>query len=533
MAIVRIAQSGLVLLLLCASAASAIAVIDGQRSVPAKLVSFQADAPEDAEAPQKTEPVAAAEGLAEKASNVDAADATASEPRRETYEDWREAGPGPYGLGRQLRSQVVLLDENGGLTGRLGLIDPESGSLVSASDVNVIFVHRRRVIATSAPNEAGEFRVEGLSPGVYSVIADGPAGFCCFSVDVRREDLADEETPSVRKIDKSPYKFVLFQEATRVLDMETAIVPPRDYRTVVGLMRYWMPRSVSRLPPRPRPGGIRFPTGSPPLIDPAVPRGTAINHHAVRLQPDGRLHGRIRHLNSGSGKNLRLREMNVFMIQGDQVVAQEPVAVNGTFAFRELTPGIYSMVAAGRDGFLAFSVDVAPANSVDAVQDDADDAEVPVQAVSYQAETTDAQAADAADTAEVTTAAEAATATEAATTTEAANANAAEAANAEAAQGGDVGGAPGSAGGIDGCLCPWSDVSAAFGPGPGMAGRGLGGMGGFGGGGFGGGGFGAGGGGLLGGGLLDALLLGGAIAGGIALLDDDDNGQSSPFDPDP
>ena len=89
------------------------------------------------------------------------------------------------------------LDENGNLRGRLNLIDPQTNSLVPAQDLQVYLIQNGRVIERVTPGPGGQFVLESVSPGVYSVVAQGPAGFTAFSIQVLPYDpTSPPDTPT-------------------------------------------------------------------------------------------------------------------------------------------------------------------------------------------------------------------------------------------------------------------------------------------------------------------------------------------------
>ncbi len=261
--------------------------------------------------------------------------------------DWRQAGPGEGQLGSRLRSHIVRLDADGILTGRLTVIGPAGGRLLPIERVRVRFIRSGEVMATTLPLADGSFSVSGLKPGVYAVVAAGEQGFLACSVNLRPpvEDLAGlPET----------LRHAVMQQATDSLDIEAAAVPPASFKPLKHLMRTYLPQGDAEL----YPDGVAIPDGmsqEPPLD--AAP-ATSLKYHQVQLTPDGRLLGRIRRLEPESGRALRIRQLNVYLLKQDRIVAQEPVQPEGLFAFRDVTAGVYSVVAAGRDGFVAFSVEV-------------------------------------------------------------------------------------------------------------------------------------------------------------------------------
>lgn len=268
---------------------------------------------------------------------------------RDDYKkDWRQAGNDQDGLGQRLRSHIVRLGEDNTIRGRIAVIESGTGSLASVSKVRIRFVRKGQVKATVTPTADGSFSVSDLKPGVYSMIAAGDEAFLAWSVNVqpKESDLAKMPEPLRVKY--------LSQEAKSAVDVKAAAVPPANFVPLKTLLNGYLPSASSFL----YLDGNDLPEGmnQDPPIDARL--GTSLMHHQVRLDRDGKLRGRIRRLQPDSGRDLRIRQLNVFLLKNNQQVAQEEVAPNGTFSFDDLRPGVYSMVAAGRDGFLAFSIDV-------------------------------------------------------------------------------------------------------------------------------------------------------------------------------
>lgn len=277
-----------------------------------------------------------------------AAEAQIPDDKNEYKSNWRQAGEGEDGLGNRLRSHIVRLNEENEITGKITLIESVTGDLTPIEQVRIRFVRKGAVKAITTPNRDGSFTVKDLEPGVHSMIAAGRDGFLAWSVNVQPK-LSD-----VAKMPKLLRTRFLLQEVKTTLSIEAAAVPPSNFVPLKSLLRGYLPSEESTL----YMDGVAIPEemDGPPPID--AQKGTTLRHHQVRLTRDGRLLGRIRRLQPDSGRDLKIRQLNVFLLRNNENVGQEPVAPNGTFAFNDLRPGVYSMVAAGRDGFLAFSIDV-------------------------------------------------------------------------------------------------------------------------------------------------------------------------------
>ena len=259
--------------------------------------------------------------------------------------DWRQAGPA--GLGDQLRSHVVRLDKTDALTGKLAVIKGQPGRLSPIQSVKIRFVQNGEVKAETTPGLDGTFRVKNLEEGVYSMIAAGSGGFLAWSVNVQPKN---EDIARMPKLMRAKY---LAQEVKDSLDVEAAAVPPANFVPLRQLLQQYLPSEDSTL----YLDGNDIPEGMQEDPQDAA-QGTQLKHHQVMLTSEGKLLGRIRRLQPNSGRDLKIRQLNVFLLQGDRIVDQEEVSPNGTFAFEDVQAGVFSLVAAGTDGFLAFSIDV-------------------------------------------------------------------------------------------------------------------------------------------------------------------------------
>src|SRR5690606_4964666 len=90
---------------------------------------------------------------------------------------------------------------------------------------------------------------------------------------------------------------------------------------------------------------------------PNVP-STSIARHPIQLTADGRMIGRLVGIQKITGRPKMIRNANVFIIQDDRVVARSSVNELGVFEVRGLEPGLYSIVAAGQDGFGALGFEL-------------------------------------------------------------------------------------------------------------------------------------------------------------------------------
>ena len=282
--------------------------------------------------------------------------------------NWAQAGEGDGRLGTRLRTHVVRLQKDGRLLGRISLINSSTGRLIPVEQITVRFVRDGEVLKTVRPGPGGQFSVAGLKAGTYGMVADGEGAFIAWSVYLNppyEELRVDNGKPA--------YHMVALQEEQSELAVDAAAVPPANLGQVGKLIARYAPPvdpneyvepDRDEIPEGATPGGNKGIGGDVPQEELEKQErdnaATSIHHHQVRLRADGTLRGRIRRLHNESGRPLSIRRLNVFFVRDNAVVQQVPVDRRGTFEAEDLEPGVYSLVAAGRDGFLAFSVQVIP-----------------------------------------------------------------------------------------------------------------------------------------------------------------------------
>ncbi len=90
----------------------------------------------------------------------------------------------------------------------------------------------------------------------------------------------------------------------------------------------------------------------------AAPAPAANRFHTVHLLVDGNLAGRTS-VADGTGKNVPAK-VRIGFVQNGAVVQSARSSEGGVFQVPKLKPGLYSVIAVGRDGVAVFSVNVRP-----------------------------------------------------------------------------------------------------------------------------------------------------------------------------
>lgn len=292
----------------------------------------------------------------------------------------------------KLRNHRIRLSADGYLPGRISLVDTETGAIRVLKDIRVLFIQDGEIKATAVPGEGGMFQAGGLQPGVYSLAAIGPEGYVAYGLEVL-PPAAPAPGPLVPATEKDQTASidgfvetepVFFQEVSSLLTIESLAIPRRDFDAVIQIARSYIPAELLNATSPQEADAVAAPGApidEPPPTDDSEP-STSHKYNAVQIGADGTLSGRTRRVHPQTGRPTRLRRLNVFLVQNNEIVSQAPVSENGTFTFSSVAPGTYSFVAAGLEGFTAFSLQ---AVSAAAVTDDADIAKDLIVPVAFQA----------------------------------------------------------------------------------------------------------------------------------------------------
>jgi hypothetical protein len=258
---------------------------------------------------------------------------TAVRPRpvSKSQDEQRFRGLAPEEL-NQTRSHDVVLDANGGFTGRLLIVS--SDGLKPAGNMQVRLLSRGQKLAETSTAEDGTFSATGLKPGqVVAIFASGPEGFIVYGVRTVGQADPNAVNPEV--------------------DVESAIVDLPNVSVATGLLGSSIGIRDLRFSGTVRESDNRFPfaTGTP---------STALAYDSVQIAADGKVYGQINLLDDRTGRVREVLSMRVFFVRDGKVVAAGRVAPKGDFAIPGLEPGIHSVIGAGRDGIFAIGIEVLP-----------------------------------------------------------------------------------------------------------------------------------------------------------------------------
>ncbi len=251
-----------------------------------------------------------------------------------------------------LGSPLLARDVEGNLRGQVSLLSTNDAERMGIEGIKVFIVRGSKVVAEAISDENGEIVLEDVPPGTYAVCGSGGSGFLAFGITVLgRSEVGASEVAPGREVLTSLASGVKNEPRDR---FDVAVVPPA-FRTLRRIMsRFLEHDSMAELVD----DEPRFPEAG------SLPVAGDLN---ISLTPDGTLVGRMLPLTNRRDKPARLREMNAFLIQDDEIYARVPVDENGAFTFVDVDPGVYSFAAAGEEGFAAISFRaVAPSASEDA-----------------------------------------------------------------------------------------------------------------------------------------------------------------------
>ncbi len=280
-------------------------------------------------------------------------------------ESWRQAGPDFDELGQTQRRHQILLTSDGRLLGRIMTFAHNQTDDVPLQAAAVHLMRDGRIATETHTDQSGHFEAAGLTPGTYSLIAQSEQGLLAYAVHVRHAE-AGEVAP------------------TDAVQLNSMATPSWDADAVVQTVeRYWgmQPERTREIEPE----STRIPEAVRPFTQ-AGTDATTLHHHRVRLQPDGRLLGRLRRLQHDTGRPIIARDIEVALYRDGELQQMSWTDEIGYFEFGDLLPGVYSLVATGsvstgqldkvstesdqglRHGFLTFGIEVVPAHESPVIQ---------------------------------------------------------------------------------------------------------------------------------------------------------------------
>ncbi|MEP3481382.1 MAG: hypothetical protein ABJZ55_19225 [Fuerstiella sp.] len=113
----------------------------------------------------------------------------------------------------------VQLGADGSLTGQVNLLDPRTGLHRSIQDLTVHFLKNGSVVGSTEVSPNGEFRMDGLQPGVHGLVSTGQDGVLAIGIDLVGASFAANED--------SRYKLT---SVAQTLDLAVAPVTYRNFQ---------------------------------------------------------------------------------------------------------------------------------------------------------------------------------------------------------------------------------------------------------------------------------------------------------------
>ncbi len=261
-------------------------------------------------------------------------------------------------LTETLRAHWIAANEDGNIDGRISSIDADQSTSTPIEQLDVTLLQNGQKIRIASTNQDGKFVLKDVEPGVYTLVAAGQNGFLAYGVHVLPKleefdvlDLdASAKPPSTLEEKKAYYVSYFGIPADAIiqeeLQIDAACVPP-EFSTLQRISKNYLPSATA------------FGMGRDGDDQQAIGKATEIlGGFQFPLTVEGNFNGRIQPIATEDGEPAELSDMNMFLVQDDLEVARVAVEKNGKFEIEDVEPGIYSLIAAGKDGFAAMSLEL-------------------------------------------------------------------------------------------------------------------------------------------------------------------------------
>ncbi len=258
-------------------------------------------------------------------------------------------------LSETLRSHWIATNDDGNITGRISALAPDQSAAIPIARLDVTLLKKGEKIRFSATDDQGRFELEDVEPGVYTLVAAGQNGFLAYGVqvlpqleefDVLELDAQVDPASAKRRYYVSHFGIPEGVEIQEELQIDAAAVPP-EFETLERISQNFLPSATA------------LSVGRDVDDLKAIDKATNIQGgFQFPLDEAGNFNGRIQPIATERGEPAKLTEMNIFLIEDDLEVARVPVEENGDFKIEDVSPGVYSLVAAGKDGFAALSFEL-------------------------------------------------------------------------------------------------------------------------------------------------------------------------------
>lgn len=213
--------------------------------------------------------------------------------------------------------QWVNPETPGELKGRV-ILPAADGSSQPVADAVVVMTDRDGKTVRSRTNDAGNFVINRVEPGVYAMSARAKGVFACYAMHIVSNDMAMAEMlprqvqVAAAAIDYSVIKTSILRYLPPFGSEETHSIVGADFKSIAGRMAA---EDLFRV-----------------------------------VQSNGGLKGHIR-VAGANGTSLNgAGLLNVFLVHRGEVIDRVLSSENGTFEFSECAPGEYSIMALGQTG---------------------------------------------------------------------------------------------------------------------------------------------------------------------------------------
>lgn len=243
-------------------------------------------------------------------------------------------------------SHVVKLDAAGRFNGEI-LNWTAAGDARPAAGLPIRISQRGSIVAMTQTDAFGQFSIEGMAPGVYSVF--GQNSECLFaaavyvaahgSTSVGADRLSNvgisaENIAEVGRIRRFNLPTVAFNEDEQTNANTYAKVMRQSFFSSGPVEDIEIGQLIEEM-------------------DAEVP-SVGVENQIVTLT-NGEVRGQLAQI---FGRPIDFRAIHCFLVQNGSTVAEVSCDADGAFVFSGVTPGIYGFVAAGTGGFAALSLNI-------------------------------------------------------------------------------------------------------------------------------------------------------------------------------
>ncbi|MEM9410747.1 MAG: hypothetical protein AAGA30_06510 [Planctomycetota bacterium] len=256
----------------------------------------------------------------------------------EKYAGWRQVSDGSDGnrLDETLRSQWVMADERGGLSGVVYGIE---GADVGNLKINLL--SNGKTVTSINPTEDGSFTFTNVREGTYAIVGWGDNAFFAFGLNILKFNEAfDENVPTSLKITATPNETTINTDWIQFFSKQVKFPIYGRYETgqeETDDARLYGIAGQSLFLPESRPS-------------------TSVSSHQVIPAADGRVLGRVHQISTRDGRPVDIKSTRILLLKDDDVYAAVSTDAYGAFEFPSIPAGEYSVVAVGQDGIGAIGI---------------------------------------------------------------------------------------------------------------------------------------------------------------------------------